>query len=71
MKQKILRLVFWMIAFAGTTFVLGFLTILAYTHIIPLPALLYLDLSLKVLFFISPLVGLLLGLRGALPGTKV
>lgn len=61
-----------MMAFATATLLLGLavLAMLAHTRMASLPALLYLDCALKVIFVSSPLVALLLGLRGTLPGTK-
>jgi len=72
MKQKTIYTLLWMTAFAAGTFLCGLvvLAVLAHTRIVSLPALLYLDWTLKVIFFSSPIVALVLGLRGALPGTK-
>ena len=71
MKRRIVCTILWMLAFAIATFLFGLtvLAILAHTRIASLPELLYLDWTLKLIFFSSPLIALMLGWRGSLPGT--
>lgn len=72
MKKKILCTALWMFAFTACTFLFGaaVLSILTHTQIVSLTVLAYLDRTFEVVLFLSPLVALLLGLRGVLPGTK-
>jgi hypothetical protein len=72
MKRKTIFTSLWMGGFAAATFLFGLVTlaILAYSRITSLASLQYIERTLKLLFFSSPLIALFLGLRGALPGTK-
>ena len=72
MKNKIVFTLVWMFAFAAVTFLACGLValILTHTRIVSLESLQYVDWVLKVIFFSSPLMGLFLGVRGALPGTR-
>jgi hypothetical protein len=71
MKREITFTILWMLGFAAAVFVVWGATLvpLAQTHR-QLFAVMYLDVIFKAVFFVSPLVALWLGWRGALPGTR-
>ena len=71
MKRKIIFTVLWMLGFAGlvTACYLAALAVMLRTaH--EVGTVIYTQVVVGSLVVISPLVALLLGLRGALPGTK-
>lgn len=71
MKPKCYSTVLWTLAFPAATFLawgaVGFIIAHTHRHLILLT---YWDAVFKVIFFVSPAMALLLGLRGTLPGTK-
>jgi hypothetical protein len=71
MKPKYYFTVLWMLVFPAATFLawgtVGLIIAHTHRHLI---ALSYGDAAFEVIFLVSPVTALLLGLRGTLPGTK-
>jgi hypothetical protein len=72
MKRKSINTMLWMVVFAAVTFcfIPIIFAVVVFSHIISETPLEYVLWSLRFIFIASPWVALLLGLRGALPGTK-
>ena len=70
MNRKIIFTILWMLGFAAAVFIIwvAMLVPLARTH--HLFAVMYLDVIFEASFFVSPLIALWWGWRGALPGTR-
>ena len=73
MSRKIILIVLWVIVFAATTFLIGpiILAAAAGSQIVSEASLEHILSAWRFGLILSPLAALLLGLRGALPGTAL
>ena len=72
MKRRNINTTLWIVIFAAVTFCIIPITfaVIVFSRLMSDTSLEYVLWPLRLIFIASPLVALLLGLRGALPGTK-